>query len=103
MLTVPLTFVHRHKMVLLYVEVAILSLPGSQRHESVNDFRLAPIHHAGECSFRCGVDSGLVDIGHDYLFALSQLLPCFSEVLSHLLLNVSPTCWVTQVISKPPR
>nr|DAV77813.1 MAG TPA: hypothetical protein [Caudoviricetes sp.] len=29
----------------------------------------------------------MVDVGHSYLFALSQLLPCFSEVLSHLRLT----------------
>ncbi|HGG9130792.1 TPA: hypothetical protein ACPFAW_005109, partial [Enterobacter hormaechei] len=44
--------------------------------------------HLAREGFAClGGKRDLVDVRHDYLVVLSQLLPCFSEVLSHLRLT----------------
>ena len=57
-------------------EVTPFTRIGRQCHEPINDFRLAPIHHAGERFFRCGGDSDLVDVRH-----LESLYPLAGVVL----------------------
>lgn len=76
------TFQHWHKVELLYAiraKVTPFTRIGRQCHEPINDFWLAPIHHAGECFFRCGGDGDLVDVGH--------------EEPHNPLVNVMPSAW----------
>lgn len=44
---------------------------GRQRHEPINDFRLAALHQTSEGFFRSGGDCDFVGVSHERLFILS--------------------------------